>query len=197
MTFHQSRDVTVLGAANQVALPMAGNGAVLNFRGPFPDGDGIDDLPTAVSARRGLPRAAYTPLRPKVLNQLLFQHSSRLNEQAAVNGFVRHAHAFVLGIPPLQPSGNLFRRPIQDQFTRNDRLQLHVNGQKARLGPQGRLPGLLIGFMGSIERSPAMAGGLSAHRRNSPLQTFGYFAHRRTGSDPSWDVLSLGQREAS
>src|ERR1700674_2300929 len=114
MTFHQGSDVTVLGAANQVALPMAGNGAVLNFRGSFPDGNGINDLPTAVSAHTGLPGAAYTPLRSKVLNQLLFQHSSRLNEQAAVNRFVRHAHGLVLGIPPLQPSGNLLRRPVQD-----------------------------------------------------------------------------------
>ena len=54
------------------------------------------------------------------------------------------------GYCSLQPSGNLFRRPVQDQFTRNDLLQLPVNGQKAPLGPQGRLPGLVIGFIGSI-----------------------------------------------
>jgi hypothetical protein len=38
MTFHQSGDVTVLGTAQQIALPMAGNGAVLDFRGPFSNG---------------------------------------------------------------------------------------------------------------------------------------------------------------
>src|SRR5712675_772363 len=75
---------------------MAGKGPILDFRGPFPDGDGIDDLTTAVSAITGLPRAAYTPLGPKVLNQLFFQHSSRLDEQAAVNGFVGHAHILSL-----------------------------------------------------------------------------------------------------
>jgi len=96
MTFHQGGDVTVLGAANQVAFPMAGNGAVLNFRGPFPDGDGIDDLTTAMSAIAGVPRAAYTPLGPKMLNQLFFQHSSRLDEQAAINRFVGHAHTLVV-----------------------------------------------------------------------------------------------------
>ena len=72
MAFHQSRDVTVLGAANEIALPMAGDGAVLDFCGPFPDGDGIDDLTTAVSAITRVPRAAYTPLGSKVLNQLFF-----------------------------------------------------------------------------------------------------------------------------
>ena len=72
MTFHQRGDVTVLGAAQQIALPMTGNGAVLDFCGPFPDGDGIDDLTTAVSAITGVPRAADTPLGPQVLNQLFF-----------------------------------------------------------------------------------------------------------------------------
>ena len=122
MTFHQCCDVNILGAADEIAFPMTGDGTVLNFRGPFPDGDGIDDLPTAVSARTGLPRAAYTPLGPKVLNQLLFQHSARLNEQAAINRFVGHAHGLVVGILVPQQSGNLFRRPVQDQFTRNDLL---------------------------------------------------------------------------
>ena len=72
MTFHQGGDVTVLGAADQIALPMTGNGAVFDFCGPFPNGDGIDDLTTAVSAITGVPRAAYTPLGPQVLNQLFF-----------------------------------------------------------------------------------------------------------------------------
>jgi hypothetical protein len=68
MTFHQGCDVTVLGAADEIAFPMAGNGAVLDFRGSLPDGDGVDDLATAVSANTGLPRAADAPLGPKALN---------------------------------------------------------------------------------------------------------------------------------
>jgi len=83
MTFHQRGDVTVVGAAQQIALPMAGNGTVLNFRGPFPDGDGINDLTAGLSADTRVPRAAYTPLGPQVPNQLLFQRSARLNEQTA------------------------------------------------------------------------------------------------------------------
>jgi hypothetical protein len=44
MAFHQGRHVTVLGAAEQIAFPMAGNRSVFHFRGPFADRDGIDDL---------------------------------------------------------------------------------------------------------------------------------------------------------
>ena len=89
--------------------------------------------------------------------QLLFQHSAGLKEQAAGNGFVRHAQASVLGILILQPSGNLFRRPVQKQFARNARSELLVDSQQAGLGPQGRLPGLVIGFTGSVLRTAAMA----------------------------------------
>ncbi len=47
--------MTVLGAANEVTLPMAGDGAVLDFRGPFSNGNGVDDLTLVVSA---IPRVA-------------------------------------------------------------------------------------------------------------------------------------------
>ena len=59
MTFHQGDDVTVVGAAQQIALPMTGDGAVFDFRGSFADGDSIDDLPRGLSADRGMARAGY------------------------------------------------------------------------------------------------------------------------------------------
>jgi hypothetical protein len=44
MAFYQSRNVTVLGTAQQIAFPMTRNRSVFYFRRPFADGDGIDDL---------------------------------------------------------------------------------------------------------------------------------------------------------
>src|SRR5258705_575427 len=129
---------------------MTGNGAVLDFSGPFPDGDGIYDSTARVFKDTRVPRAAYAALGSQVSHQLFLQHSAGLDEQAAVNSFVGHAHALVIGIPDLQPSRNLFRRPIQNQFTRNHLPQLHMNGQKAPLGPQGRVPSSLVRLMGSI-----------------------------------------------
>ena len=80
-------------------------------------------------------RPAHASLRTQVVQQFFFQHSAGLNEQAAVDGLVGHAHVLVVGIVGLQPSGNLFRRPVQDQFTRNDVPQLAVPGEKALLWP--------------------------------------------------------------
>src|ERR1700693_6235320 len=143
---------------------MTGNGAVFDLRRPFPEGNGIDGLAAGLPADARVPRAADPPLRPQVLHQLLFQHSAGLNEQTAVNGFVGPAQASVLGILVLQPSGNLLRRPVQDQFTRNQLPQRAVTSQQTGLGPPSRLPGLLIGIVGSIQRSSAMADDLSAYR---------------------------------
>jgi|SRR5580704_480911 hypothetical protein len=115
---------------------MTGNGAVLNFRRSFSNGDGINDLTAGLSARSSVLRAADAALGPQMSNQLSFQRSPRLDEQASVNGFVGHAHTLVLGILGLQPSGDLFRRPLQQQFTRNDLLQLLLDSKKAGLRPQ-------------------------------------------------------------
>ncbi len=141
-----------------------------SIRWPFADRNRIDDLALRMSVSAGVLRAADPPLGAKVLNQLLFQRSARLNEQAAINRFVRHAQALVVRIGLFQPSGNLLRRPVLHQFTRNESAELLVEGQAAGLGPQSRFPGLLVGLVGSILRAPAMAGQLSADRRCRALR---------------------------
>src|SRR6266481_58144 len=170
-------------------------GAVLNFSGPFPDGDGICDLAARVFKDTSVLRAAYATLGPQVPKQLFLQHSARLNEQATVNGFVGHAQALVIGILDFQPSGNLLRRPVQNQFTRNKLLQLPMDGKKAPLGPQGRLPGFRIRFVGSIHRTATMTRDFPAHGRHRSVQVFGNLTYRRTRNDPSRDLLALTQRE--
>src|ERR1700733_11466686 len=65
-------------------------------------------------------------------------------------------HALVVGIAYLQPCRNLFRRPVQHQFTGHDRPQCLVVGKKTYLGSKSRIPSLMICFTGSIEWTPAM-----------------------------------------
>ena len=76
VAFHQRGDVAVLGTANQIALPMTRDGAVFDFRWPFPDRDRVDNLTTAVPTGTRMPRAAYTPLGSQVRNQLLLDRKS-------------------------------------------------------------------------------------------------------------------------
>src|SRR5271167_205668 len=174
---------------------MTRNSTVLNFRRSFSDRDGIYDLTARLSADTRVLRAAEAALGSQVPQQLFLQRSSRLDEQATVNGFVGHAHTLVLGILGLQPSGDLFRRPLQHQFTRNHLLQLLMESKKAGFRPQSRLPGLLIRFTRSIFRTATMTSNFPAHRRRRALQKLGYLTNRRTRSDPSTDILSFRQCE--
>jgi hypothetical protein len=73
MTLHQSGDVGVVGAAQQIALPVTWNGPVFNLCRHFPEEDGIDDLSTVISAMTRMPRAADLSFRSQVLNELFFQ----------------------------------------------------------------------------------------------------------------------------
>src|ERR1700722_8442108 len=157
---------------------MTRDSAVLNFSGSFPNRDGICDLTARVFEDTTVLRAAPAPLGSQVAHELFFQHSTRLKEQDGVDRFVGHAHPLVLGILGLQPSGNLLRRPFQDQFTRNDLSQPPVQGKKALLGPQGRLPGLVIRLMCSIGGPATMACDLPAHRRGCSIQMSSYLTNR-------------------
>jgi Aspartyl protease len=74
---------------------------------------------------------------------------------------------------------------IQNQFTGDDRPQLLMQGKQARPGPQSRLPGLMIGFTGSISWTPSVARHLPADRRGGSLQISGYLTNRRPGSNAS------------
>src|SRR5260370_3264527 len=93
-----------------------------------------------------------------------------------------HTEAVIIGILDFQPSGNLFRRPVQNQFTRNDVPQLHMDGKKAALGPQ---PGFAVRLTGSIRRTATMTRNFPAHSRSNPLQAFSELANLRAGSWPS------------
>src|ERR1700730_9176351 len=140
-------------------------------------------------------RATHAPLRPQVVHQLSFQYATGLNEQATVDGLVRHADALVVGILLLQPPGNLLGRPVQNPFTRNDVPQLAVHGQQAALGSQSRLPSLCVRVMGTIGKTAALAHPISTHRRAGTTQTTGDLANRRARSDPSRNIFSFSEGE--
>jgi hypothetical protein len=90
--------VSVLAACKQIALPVTGDGAILDLRRPLADRDGIDDLTMGVPCSSSLYGATDESPGPRMLNQLLFQHSSSLDKQTTVEGLVGHAHALVAGI---------------------------------------------------------------------------------------------------
>jgi len=88
MALDKSCDVAVPRPADQVALPMARDRTIFNRRRSCADGDGILDLAEAVSFHAGVPGSTDRAPRAQVLKKLLFQHATRLNEQAAIDRLV-------------------------------------------------------------------------------------------------------------
>jgi len=68
-----------------------------------------------------------------MINQLPLQNTSGLYEQATVNGFVGHAHAPIVGELHLEPTRDLFGRPIPLELARYDSLQPAMASQQTWL----------------------------------------------------------------
>lgn len=85
---HQRCDVAVPRTPDQIALPMAGNGAILNIGGTPADRDRIPDLPEPVMLEAGVPGSADRALGAQMGQQFLLQNAARLDEQASIDRLV-------------------------------------------------------------------------------------------------------------
>src|SRR5258708_28851940 len=81
MTLNERHHMGVVGTREQVAFPMAWNGAVLDFGRTFADGDRIDDLPRQAAWRSAAFRVAHAPPCPKMPEQLFLEHPASLDVQ--------------------------------------------------------------------------------------------------------------------
>jgi hypothetical protein len=72
MTLDKRCDIAVPGPADQVALPVARHGAIVNRCRSFADGHGILYLAEPVSFQAGVLGAADSAFRSKVLKQFFF-----------------------------------------------------------------------------------------------------------------------------
>ena len=112
LALDQRRDVRVVRPGEKISFPVTWHGAVLNLGRSFADGDRIDDLSQSALgvATLGL---THLPRRPQMRHQLLLQHAAGLNKETSIDRFVRYLHALVGSELPLQPAGDLLRRPLQ------------------------------------------------------------------------------------
>src|SRR4029077_15334424 len=97
-------DVAVLRSTEQVALPVARHGPILDRRRSLADRKSVRETATLIFFRRCVPRAPDWPSGPRMLQQLFLQHAAGLHIKAAIDGLVRHAPRLSLWIYPLQPA---------------------------------------------------------------------------------------------
>src|SRR3546814_12534258 len=95
---------------------MPGHGAIFDRRRPFADRYRVLHLAKPVPFQAGVPRAADRALRPEMLEKLLLQDTTRLNEPAFVDRLVCHPLLLFVRKVALEPTRDLLGRPFEAQF---------------------------------------------------------------------------------
>jgi hypothetical protein len=120
LAFDSRRNIAVVGSANEISFPMTGYGTIFYRGWPVTNRDGIRDFPKSLSLQTRMLRSADGSFGSETVLQLLFQDASRLNIQAAIDGFVGHACLFAIRVCSFQPPGDLLRGPLLVELGRND-----------------------------------------------------------------------------
>jgi hypothetical protein len=93
--------------------------AILNVSGPLPDCHRVDDASLAMADPSRGPCMTKAALPAEVLQQLAFEHTATLNEQGAINRFVRHLHVRIARKRTTKPARDLLRRPLARELGGN------------------------------------------------------------------------------
>ena len=111
-------DVRVVRSGEQITFPMAWDGAILGLGGSLADRDHIEDLSLPLSALCAFGET-HLPPGAQMRRQLLLQHAARLDEETAIDRFMRYPHVLVGRELLPQPARDLLRRPLQRQLLRH------------------------------------------------------------------------------
>ena len=108
----------IVRSGKKVSFPMPRHSAILNLGGPLADGDHIEDMPLSTLRVVAL-GVTHPPRSTQLRRQLLLQHAAGLDEEAAIDRFVRYLHVLAGWELLLQPAGDLLRRPLQLELLRH------------------------------------------------------------------------------
>ena len=154
LAFHQRRDLAVVTAEEQVALPVARHRPVLCLGRTFADRHRLGDPAMIGRLLRVMARTAHPAGASQVLQQLFLQGTAGLDEECAINRLVGHLARLVLRIRALEPPGHLVRRPLELQLVGHDTRQRRVLREFTALRALRPVPCRLIRSTRSV-RSPA------------------------------------------
>ena len=188
---HERADgVLVARAGDQVALPMAGNRPVLDFRRPLADHDhGLAEpgLPPAVAAG-----FALGPALPHGAFQLLSELALGLQVDGLVDRLDARVHIPIIREVRLQTPGYLLGAPMFGQSGEDPAPQRGALGRLPRLWPFEPIRALLLGPVGLVVAGGGIpvASDLTADGSRIPSQ------QARDGADPVAKAQPVGDGRA-
>lgn len=105
--------------------------------------------------------------------QVLFQGTMGLDEEAAIDGLVRHlALLMALGMC-LQPASNLHRRPVLLQLGGHALGQPRMQAELADLRPARTVPCTHVSLSGPMSTASAVALDLATNRGRCTMELLG------------------------
>src|SRR6476646_3458368 len=130
-----------------------------------------------------------------MLLEFFFQHPTRLNEDASIDGLVRHLQALIVQIGPLEPAGDLFRRPVQRQLAGHYIPEPAIQREPTEFRTTRAVPGGLIRPVCTITLLIGVSRDLTADGRRRTIELPGNLTQRRAGREAPRYLFALGQRE--
>lgn len=106
-------------------------------------------------------------------HELALQNTSRLDEQAFVDRLMRHLHRPIIAVLGLQPSRYLLGRLLILQLRCDDRLQVRIDREQARLQPKALLPCSAIRDGCTIFPSSTITADFPTDRRRGATELLG------------------------
>ncbi len=88
VTLHQGGDLAVVAAEQQITFPVAGYRPVLNLSRPLADRHRTNNAAMIGRLLRVMPGSTHAAATPEMLNQLLLQGATGLDEQRLVDRLV-------------------------------------------------------------------------------------------------------------
>jgi hypothetical protein len=182
----------VVLADDEVALQMAGNGAVGDFGRTLGDPHHVRDLPATLEPPL---RAALGPARSQAAGELSAQLTAALDEEGLVDCLVAHVHRLVVGELDPETSGDLLGRPPL--------LEPHGDLRAERAGEELRGLRTTSACIRSMVRPHCSVVGtfanclhLTRDGRRRPAEPSGDSAERLTDRQPMADLLTIRERQA-
>ena len=188
---HERPDRRLVGrAGDQVALPVAGHGAVLDLRRPLADHDhGVPEARLALVA--GRPGTAGGAARSELPLDVAPEPALRLDVDGLVYGFVASVHGIIIGELAAKPAGNLLGRPMPVELLLDRAPQPRVV-DLARLRPFEAAGRELLRAVGAVAaRRPCVRPDLAADGGWAPAQSRGYGSDGIAGAQAVGDGDSL------
>jgi len=135
---------------------MPRNGSVVDLGRSLTNRDCVDDLAPWLAFRAGQLRTTKCLAMAQVGDQLFFQDTSSLDEQAPVDRLVGDMHAGIGRIRQPQPPRDLLWRPLQLKFSCNGTAQPRVQREQAGLRTKSPFERLRIGIRGAVSVASTM-----------------------------------------